>query len=174
MCMLPLLQRIYLHGRSRTGRRHFSFQPLSLLRKALSTLLSGCRKLGQLLAKKQYAGPHDTADILKVVGSEVKVTDNFSGRSQTDWLVAIRRPFGLWRKNIRKPRIITYCELALIIWYVLIFCCFNKKKFSFISVSCSASFQVHALWEMNDVNAENGHINEHCGDWSAVSNVTVA
>ena len=33
------------------GRRHFSFQPLSLLRKALSTLLSGCRKLGQPLAK---------------------------------------------------------------------------------------------------------------------------
>ena len=52
MCMLPLLQ---LHGRSRTGRRHLSFQPLSLLRKALSTLLSGCRKLGRPLDKKQYA-----------------------------------------------------------------------------------------------------------------------
>ena len=33
------------------GRRHFSFQPLSLLRKALSRLLSGCRKFGQPLAK---------------------------------------------------------------------------------------------------------------------------
>ena len=55
MCMLPLLQRIYLYGRSRTGRRHLSFQPLSLLRKALSTLLSGCRKLGRPLDKTQYA-----------------------------------------------------------------------------------------------------------------------
>ena len=53
MCMLPLLQRIYLHGRSRTGGRHLSFQPLSVLRKALSTLLSGCRKLGR--TKTQYA-----------------------------------------------------------------------------------------------------------------------
>ena len=51
MCMLPLLQRIYLHGISRTGRRHLSFQPLSLLRNALSTLLSGCRKLGRPLDK---------------------------------------------------------------------------------------------------------------------------
>ena len=47
-----LLQRIYLYGRSRTaGRRHLPFQPLSLLRRALSTLLSGCRKLGRPLVK---------------------------------------------------------------------------------------------------------------------------
>ena len=48
MCMLPLLQRIT--RKESYGRRHFSFQPLSLLRKALSRLLSGCRKLGQPLA----------------------------------------------------------------------------------------------------------------------------
>jgi len=33
------------------GGGHLSFQPLNLLRKVLSTLLSGCRKLGQPLAK---------------------------------------------------------------------------------------------------------------------------
>ena len=51
MCMLPLLQQIHLHGRTRTGCRHLSFQPLSLLRKALSTLLSGYSKLAQRMAK---------------------------------------------------------------------------------------------------------------------------
>jgi len=33
------------------GRRHLSFQPLSLPRKALSRLPSGCRKLGRPLDK---------------------------------------------------------------------------------------------------------------------------
>ena len=46
----PLLQREYLHGTSRTGRCHLYFQPLSLLWKTLTTLLSGWRKLGKPFA----------------------------------------------------------------------------------------------------------------------------